>query len=135
MMEDGNFNLLQLYAEHRDPKAEAHRRENRRQIAHIRETFRYRMICGSRPRYSRSGFHDVVSCSTFLQAVLGSSDLAHHVVENCEITASRNPPRFEGEGAFRSWLVRILIDEALAIVRERTSEMTSLATSPDLARR
>jgi len=67
--------------------------------------------------------------------VLGSSDLAYDVVENCKITASRNPPRFEDEGAFRSWLVRILIDEALAIVRERTSEMTNFGTSPDLARR
>ena len=51
--------------------------------------------------------------------VLGSSDQAHEVVENCKITASRNPPTFEYEGAFRSWLVRILIDEALAIVRQR----------------
>jgi len=67
--------------------------------------------------------------------VLGSSDLAHQVVENCKITASRSPLRFEYEGAFRSWLVRILIDEALAIVRERTREMTNLGTSPDLARR
>jgi Sigma-70 region 2 len=52
--------------------------------------------------------------------VLGSPEQADAVVENCKITASRNPPTFEYEGAFRSWLVRILIDEALAIVRERT---------------
>jgi DNA-directed RNA polymerase specialized sigma24 family protein len=51
--------------------------------------------------------------------VLGSSEQAHEVVENCKVTASRNPPTFEYEGAFRSWLVRILIDEALAIVRQR----------------
>ena len=35
--------------------------------------------------------------------------------------ASRNPPRFEYEGAFRSWQVRVLIDEALVILRERRS--------------
>jgi hypothetical protein len=51
--------------------------------------------------------------------VLGSPEQAHEVVENCRITASRNPPTFEYEGAFRSWLVRILIDEALAILRQR----------------
>jgi DNA-directed RNA polymerase specialized sigma24 family protein len=51
--------------------------------------------------------------------VLGSSEQAHEVVESCRVTASRNPPTFEYEGAFRSWLVRILIDEALAIVRQR----------------
>ena len=51
--------------------------------------------------------------------VLGSPERAHEVVENCRITASRNPPTFEYEGAFRSWLVRILIDEALVILRQR----------------
>jgi hypothetical protein len=32
--------------------------------------------------------------------VLGSPEQVHGVVENCRITASRNPPRFEYEGAF-----------------------------------
>jgi hypothetical protein len=60
------------------------------------------------------------SYSRFLACrVLGSSEQAHEVVESCKVTASRNPPTFEYEGAFRSWLVRILIDEALAIVRQR----------------
>jgi hypothetical protein len=39
-------------------------------------------------------------------------------VQNCWQAESRNPRRFEFEGAFRSWLVRVLIDEALAILRE-----------------
>lgn len=55
--------------------------------------------------------------------VLGSPEQAQEVVENCRITASRNPPTFEYEGAFRSWLVRILIDEALAILRQRDEPM------------
>jgi DNA-directed RNA polymerase specialized sigma24 family protein len=50
------------------------------------------------------------------------------VVKNCTITASRNPPTFECEGAFRSWLVRVLIDEALAIVRQRKSDVTNIGT-------
>jgi DNA-directed RNA polymerase specialized sigma24 family protein len=58
--------------------------------------------------------------------VLGSPEQVHDVMENCKIAASRNPPIFESEGAFRSWLVRILIDEALAIVRQRKSAITKV---------
>ena len=55
--------------------------------------------------------------------VLGSPERADDVVENCRVTASQNPPTFEYEGAFRSWLVRILIDEALVIVRQRDNDV------------
>ena len=55
--------------------------------------------------------------------VLGSPERTDEVVENCRITASQNPPTFEYEGAFRSWLVRILIDEALVIVRQRENDV------------
>jgi RNA polymerase sigma-70 factor (ECF subfamily) len=51
--------------------------------------------------------------------VLGSPERADDAIENCWLKASRNPPRFEYEGAFRSWLVRLLMDEALAILREK----------------
>jgi DNA-directed RNA polymerase specialized sigma24 family protein len=50
--------------------------------------------------------------------VLGSSERVDDAIENCWLRASRNPQRFEYEGAFRSWLVRVLIDEALAILRQ-----------------
>jgi len=50
--------------------------------------------------------------------VLGNEERAPIAVQNCWRTASRNPPHFEYEGAFRSWLLRVLIDEALAILRE-----------------
>jgi hypothetical protein len=63
--------------------------------------------------------------------VLGNPEQAHTVVRNCKITASRNPPTFEYEGAFRSWLARILIDEGLAMIHQQNSDMTNLATSPD----
>ena len=49
--------------------------------------------------------------------VLGDEDKALVAIQNCRQAASHNPPHFESEGAFRSWLVRILIDEALAIRR------------------
>jgi hypothetical protein len=57
-----------------------------------------------------AGFH--ASC------VLGGSEGTHEALQNCRFTASRNPPRFEHEGAFRSWLVRVLIDEGLAVLWE-----------------
>jgi hypothetical protein len=48
--------------------------------------------------------------------VLGDEDRALVAILNCWQAGSRNPPHFEYEGAFRSWLVRVLIDEALAIL-------------------
>jgi DNA-directed RNA polymerase specialized sigma24 family protein len=53
--------------------------------------------------------------------VLGSHEGAEEAVQNCLLTASRNPPSFEDEGTFGSWLLRILIDEALLILRQRKS--------------
>jgi hypothetical protein len=34
-------------------------------------------------------------------------------------------PRFEHEGSLRSWLVRVLIDDALAILYEKRIESTT----------
>jgi DNA-directed RNA polymerase specialized sigma24 family protein len=47
--------------------------------------------------------------------VLRDSDRVDDAIENCWLSASRNPPQFDYESAFRSWLLRVLIDEALAI--------------------
>ena len=56
----------------------------------------------------------------FLAArILGSQDEAEDAIRNCRAAASRNPPSFESEGAFRSWLARILIDEACALLRRK----------------
>jgi len=48
--------------------------------------------------------------------VLGNSDRADTAVDNCLHSASRHARAFDSEGAFRSWLVRIAIDEALVIL-------------------
>ena len=53
--------------------------------------------------------------------ILGGPEQAEKAVENCWHAASRNPPQFEYEGEFRSWLLRVLIDEALALLRESRS--------------
>ena len=58
--------------------------------------------------------------------ILGGPERADDAIENCRLRASRNPPRFEYEGAFRSWLVRVLIDEALAIRYQ--GQETNMAT-------
>jgi DNA-directed RNA polymerase specialized sigma24 family protein len=50
--------------------------------------------------------------------VVGGSERADDAIANCWLTASRNPPRFEYDGAFRSWLVRVLMDEGLAILHK-----------------
>ena len=61
--------------------------------------------------------------------ILGDEERAPIAIQNCRRTASRNPRHFEHEGAFRAWLVRILIDEALAICRANRE-----ATDPALGR-
>lgn len=62
---------------------------------------------------SRKALHFIASL------ILGGSEMAEPAVENCWIRASRNPPSFENEGAFRSWLMRQLISEALSILHQR----------------
>ena len=50
--------------------------------------------------------------------VLGGSERAEEAIGSCWRKASRHPQRFEYEGEFRSWLLRVLIDEALVLLRE-----------------
>jgi DNA-directed RNA polymerase specialized sigma24 family protein len=57
--------------------------------------------------------------------VLDNHEEAEEAVQNCVMAASCNAPRFENEGAFRSWLVRVLIDEALAILYKAGTRATS----------
>ena len=50
--------------------------------------------------------------------VLGCSERAAEAIESCWRIASHHPERYEHEGEFRSWLLRVLIDEALTLLRE-----------------
>lgn len=52
--------------------------------------------------------------------VLGDPDKADIAVDNCLLAAIRHVRAFDCEGAFRSWLVRLAIDEALAILHGRS---------------
>jgi hypothetical protein len=51
--------------------------------------------------------------------VLDSHVEAEIAVQNCLLAVSGNVPKFENEGAFRCWLVRVVIDEAVAILHRR----------------
>jgi DNA-directed RNA polymerase specialized sigma24 family protein len=48
--------------------------------------------------------------------ILVDSEMAVCAVQNCRLKASRNLRCFESEGAFRSWILRLLIGEALSIL-------------------
>jgi DNA-directed RNA polymerase specialized sigma24 family protein len=56
--------------------------------------------------------------------ILHCIEEAEEAVKNCRLTASCNPPRFTSEGAFKSWLVRILIDEATLLLRQKQNNQT-----------
>ena len=55
--------------------------------------------------------------------VLGNHVKAEDAVQNCLRTVSGNVPEFEHEGAFRCWLVRVLIDEAVTILHQQSSDI------------
>ena len=50
--------------------------------------------------------------------ILGNREEIEDVIENCRVKASQSCLEFEDEGAFRSWLVRVLIDQALTVLRK-----------------
>jgi DNA-directed RNA polymerase specialized sigma24 family protein len=52
--------------------------------------------------------------------VLGNHREAEDAVQRCFLSASANTPQFDCEGRFRSWLVRVLIDEALTILHKNS---------------
>jgi DNA-directed RNA polymerase specialized sigma24 family protein len=51
--------------------------------------------------------------------VLGNPDRAVIAVENCLLSVARHVTTFDHEGAFRSWLVRLALDESLAMLHGR----------------
>lgn len=76
-------------------------------------------------------------CRVLLRSIafrmLGDTEKADLAVENCYSTAFRARLSFDREGAFRSWLLRVLIDEALVILRRNRMRMAG-AVQPFPAR-
>jgi DNA-directed RNA polymerase specialized sigma24 family protein len=62
-------------------------------------------------------YHCLLYCVA--DRVLGNPDRAVIAVENCLLWASRHFTTFDHEGDFRSWLVRLALDESLAILHGR----------------
>jgi RNA polymerase sigma-70 factor, ECF subfamily len=54
--------------------------------------------------------------------VLGGRDDAQDVVQNCMLRAVCNLQQFNNDGAFRSWLSRILVNEAITLLRKKSSK-------------
>ena len=50
--------------------------------------------------------------------ILPDPEMAAYAVENCLRKATRNPPRLGSRGAFGSWIMRLLISEALPILHQ-----------------
>jgi RNA polymerase sigma-70 factor (ECF subfamily) len=61
--------------------------------------------------------------------VLGSREEAEDVVQNCLLQAFCKLKQFNHEGTFRSWLVRILVNEAITARRRRKGKLAA-ATVP-----
>ena len=57
--------------------------------------------------------------------ILGGNKGVEESMQNCWPAASRTPPRFESKAAFRSWLLRLLIDEALAVPNKNQSQFAA----------
>jgi RNA polymerase sigma factor (sigma-70 family) len=55
--------------------------------------------------------------------VLGGREDAQDVVQNCLLRAFRNLEQFNNDGAFRSWLARILVNEAISFLRKKRSRL------------
>jgi DNA-directed RNA polymerase specialized sigma24 family protein len=51
--------------------------------------------------------------------VLDSQEETEAAVRECFKTASRNPQVFASDGAFRSWILRMVIEEALLILSQK----------------
>jgi hypothetical protein len=66
-----------------------------------------------------SRYHHLLSVVAY--RVLGNHVQAEEAVQNCLRAVSSNAPTFECEGAFRSWMVRLLIDEAVTILTKHQS--------------
>lgn len=53
------------------------------------------------------------------QRILRKHEEAEDAVQNCSLAAFRKLRSFNYEGAFRSWLARILVNEAITVLRKR----------------
>ena len=64
------------------------------------------------------------------QRILRNHEESEDAVQNCSLVAFRKMESFKYEGAFRSWLARILVNEAITILRKRKRTYSSACSIP-----
>jgi RNA polymerase sigma-70 factor, ECF subfamily len=64
------------------------------------------------------------------QRILRNHEESEDAVQNCSLVAFRKMESFRYEGAFRSWLARILVNEAITILRKRKRTYSSACSIP-----
>jgi RNA polymerase sigma-70 factor, ECF subfamily len=64
------------------------------------------------------------------QRILRNHEESEDAVQNCSLAAFRKMKSFKYEGAFRSWLARILVNEAITILRKRKRTYSSERSIP-----
>ncbi len=64
------------------------------------------------------------------QRILRNHEESEDAVQNCSLVAFRKMESFKYEGAFRSWLARILVNEAITILRKRKRTYSSECLIP-----
>ena len=64
------------------------------------------------------------------QRILRNHEESEDAVQNCSLATFRRMSTFKYEGAFRSWLTRILVNEAITILRKRKRTYSSECSIP-----
>ena len=64
------------------------------------------------------------------QRILRNHEESEDAVQNCSLVAFRKMESFKYEGAFRGWLARILVNEAITILRKRKRTYSSECSIP-----
>ena len=70
-----------------------------------------------------SRYRPILYC--LAQRILCIHEESEDAVQNCSLAAFRKLKSFKYEGAFRSWLARILVNEAITILRKRKRAYSS----------
>jgi hypothetical protein len=78
-------------------------------LVRVTESLEYSRLFCARFSRSRKLLHFIAD------RVLEGTEHVEEAIRNCFFTAYGSKPEFKDEGVFRSWLLRVLIDEAVRI--------------------
>ena len=98
-------------------------RESEPRLENGAEILNIPQVRSERIKATFSRYHRVLYLVAY--GVLFNHGDAGDAVQSFFLSASNNVPQFDCEGSFRSWLLKGLIDEALAILHENRNRATS----------